>query len=120
MRDRIVRRRFLKHMGIGLGVTALGGSLAWWTSAPAEPPQRKTPSGDLLETVPAGELPSFARKGGAKVETVYRYAAEHGELLQYIPCFCGCGGIGHQHNADCYVAERLPGGAITFTNHGGR
>jgi Protein of unknown function with PCYCGC motif len=120
MRDRIVRRRFLKRMTLGLGMTALGGSLAWWASAPANPLQRKTPSGDLLEMVPQGELPSFARTGGAKVEAVYRYAVEHGEMLQYIPCVCGCGAIGHRHNADCYVAERLPDGAITFTNHGAK
>jgi hypothetical protein len=109
MADRMVRRRFLKHVGIGLGVTAIGGSLAWWASALAGPPERRTPSGGRLETVSAGELPSFAWKEGPKVEAVYRYAAEHGELLQYIPCFCGCGAIGHRHTADCYVAERLPG-----------
>jgi hypothetical protein len=56
--------------------------------------------------------------GGPKVEALYRYAVEHGELLQYIPCVCGCGAIGHKRNADCYVAERLPGGTITFTSHG--
>jgi hypothetical protein len=120
MRDRIARRRFLQQMTLGLGVSAVGGSLAWWATAPAEPPQRKTPSGDLLETIPQGGLPSFARNGGANVEAVYRYAVEHGEILQYIPCVCGCGAIGHRHNADCYVAERLPDGAITFTNHGAR
>jgi hypothetical protein len=120
MRDRIGRRQFLQQMTLGLGVNALGGSPAWGASAPAEPLQRKTPSGDLLETVPQGELPSFARKGGPKVEAVYRYAVEHGETLQYIPCGCGCERIGHRHNADCYVAERLPDGAITFTNHGAR
>ena len=120
MRERIARRWFLQRMTRGLGVTALGGSFVWWASAPAEPRQRKTPSGDLLETVPPGELPSFARTGGPKVEAVYRYAVEHGETLQYIPCVCGCGAIGHRHNADCYVAERLPDGAITFTNHGAK
>ena len=118
MRGQLARRRFLQQMTLGLGVTALGGSLAWWASAPAEPPQRKTLSGDVLETLPQGELPSFARTGGPKVEAVYRYAVEHGEILQYIPCVCGCGAIGHRHNADCYVAERLAGGTITFTSHG--
>jgi hypothetical protein len=92
----------------------------WWASAPAGPSQRKTPSGDLLETVARGELPSFARAGGRKVEAVYGYAVEHGETLEYIPCVCGCGAIGHRNNADCYVAERLADGAITFTNHGAR
>jgi Protein of unknown function with PCYCGC motif len=118
MTDGMARRRFLTQMGLGLGVATLGGSLAWWGSAPAEPPQRKTASGDLLETAPEGGLLSFARKGGPKVEALYRYAVEHGELLQYIPCVCGCGAIGHKHNADCYVAERLSDGAITFTSHG--
>lgn len=118
MTKRSTRRRFLQHLTLGLGITAIGGPLVWWVSAPAEPPQRRTPSGDLLETVPKGELPSFARKGGPKVEAVYRYAVEHGELLQYIPCVCGCGAIGHKDNVDCYVAERLPDGSITFTSHG--
>jgi hypothetical protein len=95
------RRRFLTQMSLGLGVATLGGSLVWWASAPAEPTQRKTPSGDLLETVPLGELPSFARTRGPKVEAVYRYAVEHKETLQYIPCVCGCGAIGHLHNANC-------------------
>ncbi len=118
MADDIARRRFLTQLTSALSMTATGGSLAWWASAASQPPQRKTPSGDLLETVPRGELPSFAKKGGPKVEAVYRYAVGHGETLQYIPCVCGCGGIGHRHNADCYVAERLPEGAITFTSHG--
>ena len=116
----MARRGFLRQIGLGLGAAALGGSFAWWASAPAEPPTRKTPSGDLLETVPRGELPSFARAGGPKVEAVYRYAVAHGETLRYIPCVCGCGAIGHQHNAHCYVAERRADGAITFTNHGAR
>jgi hypothetical protein len=120
MRNRIARRQFLQGMAYGLGGVALGGAVLWWVSTPPGPRQRTAPSGDLLETVPQGELPSFARTGGPTVETVYRYAMAHGETLQYIPCVCGCGAIGHRHNADCYVAERHADGAITFTNHGAR
>jgi hypothetical protein len=58
MGHRSTRRHFLKHITLGLGVTTIGGSLVWWVSAPAEPPQRKTASGDLLETVPEGGLPT--------------------------------------------------------------
>jgi Protein of unknown function with PCYCGC motif len=120
MTDGITRRRVLTQLTCALSVTATGGSLARWASAAAEPPQRTTPSGDLLETVPRGELPSFARTGGPTVEAVYRYAVARGETLRYIPCVSGCGAIGHRHNADCYVAERHPDGAITFTSHGAR
>jgi uncharacterized protein with PCYCGC motif len=112
------RRGFLTQLTFALSLSATGGFLPCWTPASAAPLQRKTPSGDLLETVPRGALPSFAHKGGPQVEAAYRYAVAHGETLQYIPCVCGCGAIGHQHNADCYVAERHPDGAITFTSHG--
>ena len=115
---RQTRRTFLRHTTIGLGVAVVGGSLTWWVAAPADALQRRTPSGDLLETLPLGGLPSFARQKGPKVEEVYRYAAANGETLQYIPCFCGCGKIGHRSNAECYVAERLPNAYITFTSHG--
>jgi hypothetical protein len=118
MTKRMRRRRFLKQMTIGLSVAVVGGSAVWWVSAAAAPPLRKSPSGDLLETVPEGSLPSFAVKAGPKAQEAYRYAVANGDTLQFIPCFCGCGKIGHRHNADCYVAERLPGGRITFTSHG--
>jgi Protein of unknown function with PCYCGC motif len=118
MTKRMRRRGFLQQLTVGLSVAVVGGSAAWWVSASAAPPLRKTPSGDLLETVPDGSLPSFAVKAGPKAQEAYRYAVANGDTLQYIPCFCGCGDIGHRHNADCYVAERLPGGRITFTSHG--
>jgi hypothetical protein len=119
MANRIHRRRFMQRTAVGLGIAAVGGTLAGWALAPAEPMLRRTPSGDLLETVGRGGLPSFAHKGGPKVEAAYRYAVHHGDTLQYIPCFCGCTRVGHRSNADCYVAERFPDGRITFTSHGG-
>jgi hypothetical protein len=85
---------------------------------PPRPLQWQAPNGDLLETAPPGQLPSFAQQANPKVQAAYRYAVAQGEILQYIPCFCGCTRIGHRHNGECYVAERLPEGRITFTNHG--
>ena len=114
------RRGFLTQLTRGLAVSAVGGWVAWRASVSGAPLQRKTASGDLLETVPRGGLPSFATAGDPKVEAVYRYAVAHEETLQYIPCVCGCGAIGHRNNAHCYVAERHADGAVTFTNHGAK
>lgn len=47
----------------------------------------------------------------------YRDATANGETLQFIPCFCGCGNIGHRSNADCYVTERHADGRITYNSH---
>lgn len=116
MTDRMDRRQALRQMAAAIGVVVGGSSLSLAGSSSAEP-LRRTPSGDLLETVPKGGLPSFARQAAPKVQEAYRYAAENGEALQYIPCFCGCKNIGHRHNADCYVAERHPDGRITFNSH---
>ncbi len=109
----IDRRLFLWQVATMSSVT-LGAAPSWAGQPPAP---RKTPSGDLLETVAAGELPSFAKGGSAKVTEVYRYAAANGNTLQYIPCFCGCKNIGHRHNGDCYVTERHRDGRITFNSH---
>jgi hypothetical protein len=118
MANRIPRRQVLRYMLLGGGVALGGSALVYRGSLLVGSPQRRTPHGDVLETVPQGELPSFARTGSPKAQEAYRYAATHGEILQYIPCFCGCTNVGHHHNGECYVAERLPGGRLTFTSHG--
>ncbi len=113
----IHRRQFVAQLLAALGVGAGGAGLARARLAAGEPPLRRTPNGDLLETVPKGALPSFTIKGGPKVQEAYRYAAEHGEPLRYIPCFCGCKSVGHRNNEDCYVTERHADGRITFNSH---
>ena len=75
--------------------------------------------GDLVQTVEAGQIPAFAQQGGPNVAEVYRFAAsEEGTILEWIPCYCGCGRIGHQHNRHCYV-KQASAGTVTFTSHGG-
>lgn len=47
------------------------------------------------------------------VESVFRFAAEHPEVLSRMPCFCGCENRGHRHNDDCFVAGRDAAGRVT-------
>ena len=112
------RRQLVWRLTMGVGVLAAGGAVKWVTSTSAAAPQRKTANGDILETVPQGSLPSFAQKKSLKVQEAYRYAVGNADTLQYIPCFCGCGNIGHRHNADCYVSEHHADGQVTFNSHG--
>lgn len=53
------------------------------------------------------------------VTAAYRFAAEHPEILSYIPCFCGCERAGHGGNADCFVRQRAENGdVIAWSEHG--
>ncbi len=49
----------------------------------------------------------------ATVREVYRFAAEHPEVLSYVPCFCGCERAGHRGNDDCFVKTRNAQGDVT-------
>jgi len=70
-----------------------------------------------LPPLPAG-LATAARPVGV-VKLAYEFAARHPEVLQYIPCFCGCERGGHQGNHDCFVSRRDASGRVTeWTDHG--
>ncbi len=96
-----------------LASIGLAGFLMWGAGPVITDPK----TGDRFQTVGSGELPEFALKASQSVQEAYRYAVAHPEVLQYVPCFCGCKNIGHRHNGDCYIKERHPDGRITFTSH---
>ena len=52
------------------------------------------------------------------VAAVYEFAARHPEVLQYVPCFCGCERHGHNGNHDCFVKSRDAAGRVTWDSHG--
>jgi len=73
--------------------------------------------GDQVQRLPKGQLPDFAGPSLPDIRRLYAYAVEHGEELQYIPCFCGCARMGHKSNRDCYIKSFNSDGTLTFTSH---
>ena len=47
------------------------------------------------------------------VKAAYMFAADHPEILSFVPCFCGCERGGHKGNEDCFVAARGANGDVT-------
>ena len=69
------------------------------------------PNGDLSKVV----WPDYVVNGGLEVKRLYEFQVTHGELMRYMPCFCGCGqNAGHRSNRDCYVREVNPDGSVVF------
>ena len=110
----ITRRRLL----YGAGATGVAAITAWqmWPAPAGSGASVTTDAiGDQVQTLPRGQLPVFA--GSGEIRDLYRYAVEHGDELQYMPCFCGCGRFGHQSNRDCYIKAFNADGSLTFTSH---
>ena len=85
-------------------------------AAAAEPPQ--APAVALAphpqKTFPPLELPAYPLGRSPEVITAaYMFAAEHPEVLTYVPCFCGCERSGHRGNEDCFVKSRAANGDVS-------
>lgn len=54
------------------------------------------------------------------VKATYDFAAQHPEVLRYVPCYCGCGmEAGHKSNESCFVARRDAAGNVAeWDTHG--
>jgi len=89
--------------------------LAYNQRAPAVGQVTRDAIGDEVQTLPRGQWPVFA--GTGETQQLYRYAVEHREDLNHIPCTCGCGRFGHTSNFDCYVKATNADGTLTFTSH---
>jgi hypothetical protein len=76
-------------------------------------------SGDIRETTKSiDHLPSFLNKHEEEMAILYQQAAKHQELLENIPCYCGCGdSAGHMNNYDCFVYENKADGSVTWDDH---
>jgi hypothetical protein len=85
----------------------------------AGPSSVNTLSGDLREETAADKLPSFLKDHDPRVVAVYQAAAKHPELLEKIPCFCGCGkSAGHRSNKSCFIHDEKPDGRLVWDSHG--
>jgi hypothetical protein len=70
-----------------------------------------------MKPAPPGPLPpvpfeQFLARPEAVVQSVYEFAARHPEVLQYVPCYCGCENLGHKGNHECFVKRRAADGRV--------
>lgn len=78
-----------------------------------------TSGGDVREiTKSTAHLPSFLEQYDENMAVLYQQAAKHQQLLEHIPCYCGCGAsAGHKNNYDCFVYENKKDGSIVWDSH---
>jgi hypothetical protein len=95
----------------------------------AEPPVTRTamPAAQTATEIRtlAADLPLLPASvaNGARplpvVKAAFEFAARHPEVMNFVPCFCGCERLGHSGNHDCFVAGRDDAGNVTeWESHG--
>jgi hypothetical protein len=62
-------------------------------------------------------MPAEVQSAPVSVQEAYQFNVANPEIMQNIPCYCGCGAIGHTSNYACYVSHVDETGNIMFDNH---
>lgn len=63
-------------------------------------------------------MPAEVQSAPVTVQQAYQFAVANPDVMHELPCYCGCGPIGHTSNYSCYVAEQNADGSVkTFDNH---
>jgi hypothetical protein len=105
-------------------VTYFTDTAAEQQAAVSQAPDRGPIAGDLKahpqENLPPLQFPDYPTSRPPEViRAAYKFAAEHPEVLSYVPCFCGCERSGHRGNEDCFVKTRdVNGDVVQWEEHG--
>jgi Protein of unknown function with PCYCGC motif len=103
-------RRWLAVIGFA---SAFAVGLTGCGAKPAVP----SVTGHDLTMAPLSGMPADVQSAPVTVRQAYQFAAANPGMLMQIPCYCGCGAIGHKSNYDCYVTSVDAAGVIKYDTH---
>ena len=70
-------------------------------------------------TPPYPFIPNMAPRPADVITEVYEFAGRRPDILEFVPCFCGCESAGHRANAHCFVQSRNEDGSVAaWEQHG--
>ena len=83
----------------------------------ASPQTPVPPTSAALPPLPL--VPNMVPRSPEVIRDAYTFAARRPDILEYVPCFCGCETAGHSGNADCFVDSRNADGSVRdWDTHG--
>lgn len=89
-------------------------------AAPAPPVAEAVPVATVEVTTPDPDapmpplpfIPNMVPRPAETIAEVYEFAGRHPEILEFVPCFCGCETAGHRANSHCFVQSRNADGSV--------
>ena len=73
--------------------------------------------GTGLAMISMDGMPADVKSAPVTVQQSYQFAAANPDIMKQIPCYCGCGAMGHTSNYSCYVQRVDDQGAVSFDTH---
>ncbi len=70
-----------------------------------------------LSMAPMSGMPEEVKAAPVRVQEAYQFAAANPKVMKQIPCYCGCGAMGHTSNYMCYVQSVESNGTVAFDSH---
>jgi Protein of unknown function with PCYCGC motif len=70
-----------------------------------------------MQMAPLASMSAEVQQAPVSVQQAYRFAAANPDVLKQIPCYCGCGAMGHKSNYACYVSGQNSDGTLSFDSH---
>lgn len=65
----------------------------------------------------ASALPETIANQEARIRDAYRFALANPQVLESIPCYCGCVNLGHRNNLECYLKPESTPEQPVFDDH---
>jgi hypothetical protein len=78
--------------------------------------QKQSTASDL-HMMSMDQMPAEVQAAPVTVQTAYQFAAANPGIMKNIPCYCGCGNVGHTSNYNCYVSNVDDKGNIRWDSH---
>src|SRR5512139_3923195 len=97
-----------------------GGLLSGCGATAASTPNSSTTSSSGEQTMPMAPLsmmPDDVKSAPLVTQQAYQFAVANPGVMQHIPCYCGCGNMGHTSNYSCYVESVDANNAVKFDLH---
>ena len=63
------------------------------------------------------EMPSEVKNAPVAVKQAYQFNVANPDVMAQIPCYCGCGSMGHTSNYSCYVSSVDADGKVNYDTH---
>lgn len=126
LRLRAILPVFIVSLALGSAVAGCGGSAMSPSTAGAggaTAGEAAVPMGGM--TMPTAQevsstwaaRPDYVRQLPDAGQAAYRFALARPDVLQWLPCYCGCAGMEHRSNLDCFFQRREVKGTYAYEEH---